>query len=201
MLGTIEPIRSTLYPFLSRPTLPHVLSHTPWLSSLPPLPCITVSVTSAPTSSPNCPIAQPSYVLVVEIILYIMYVSSVSMFCCLFLVPLLEMSNPLTSYTVISGSPLFSVSLVTSITWLSSVIVLTTRGHFRCTISPTPSPPSLTSSPMCPHSLVAPSGVCSVIIDASSIILLLHFLRLMASNFRYRVPIPPPERQGRAHNS
>jgi hypothetical protein len=61
---------------------------------------------------------------------------------------------------------LFRVSLVTSITWSSSMTAPTTRELSCCSRSPTPSPPSPTSLPLCPRSLDAPSRASSAIIDA-----------------------------------
>jgi hypothetical protein len=45
----------------------------------------------------------------------------------------------------------------------------TTRGLSRCAKNPTPFPPSPTSLPLCPRSLVAPSGASSAIMEASLI--------------------------------
>jgi hypothetical protein len=143
-----------------------MMSHTPWLSLLTPLPNITVSVTLALMSSPRYWVAQPSPVLEAKMIHCVMPARSVDMFGCLFLVPLLGLSDHLTLYTVTFRPPLFSVSVVTSITWSSSIIALTTRGPFRCAISPTPSP-SLTSLSMCPHGLTVLSEVSNVIMDVS----------------------------------
>jgi hypothetical protein len=65
----------------------------------------------------------------------IMHVNSVNMFDCLFLVSLPALSNPLTLYIVPTRTPLFSMSLVTSITRLFSMIAPTTHGPFHCVIS------------------------------------------------------------------
>jgi hypothetical protein len=45
----------------------------------------------------------------------------------------------------------------------------TTRGLFRCARSPTSSPPSATSSPLCPRSLATSFGASSAIMDMSLI--------------------------------
>jgi hypothetical protein len=110
-----------------------------------------------------------------------------------FLAPLLEPFSSLTSYTVTFGPPLFRVSLVTSITWSSSMTTPTTHsGLSRCARSLTPSPPSPTYLPLCPLSLVTPSGTSSAIMNASLITpppTLSSFL--MASSFECRVPTLP----------
>jgi hypothetical protein len=49
------------------------------------------------------------------------------------------------------------------------MIAPTTRGPFRYAKSLTPSPPSPTSYPLCPRSLVAPSGASGVTMDKSLI--------------------------------
>jgi hypothetical protein len=139
--GMTTPTHSTHYPFLPHPHLPHVLSRTPWVLSLPPLPSITASVTPALMSSPSCWAAQSSPDLKVEMIPCVMSVSLVGMFGCPFLPPRPEPFDPLTSYIVTSGPPLFWVPPVTSITWSSCMTALTTRGPFCYVRSPTPSPP------------------------------------------------------------
>jgi hypothetical protein len=53
--------------------------------------------------------------------------------------------------------------------WSSSMAAPTTHRFFCCVRSLTPSPPSPTSSHLCPRSLAAPSGASSAIMDASLI--------------------------------
>jgi hypothetical protein len=167
---TIAPVHSTLYVFLLRPPLPLVLSCTPWLPLLPPPPGIIALATPTPMSSPSCRVAQLSPALEAEMIPCVMPTSLVGTSHCPFLAPLLESFNPLTSYTLTFGPPLFRVSLVTSITWSSSMTAPTTHGLFCCARSRTPSPPSPTSSSLCPHSLATPSEASSAIMDVSLII-------------------------------
>jgi hypothetical protein len=136
-----------------------------------------------------------------EMIPCTMPTSLVDTFGCSFLAPLLESFNPLTSYIVTFGPPLFRVSLVTSITWSSSMTAPTTRELFCCARSLTSSPPSPTSSPLCPHSLAAPSRTSSVIMDAS-LITPPHFLPLSRRPASHVVSLHfPAEWQGRAHDS
>jgi hypothetical protein len=153
---TIASVRSTLYLFLLRPPLPCVLSRTPWLPLLPPPPDVLSKLSSS--SAITCPRAKTNHC--------VMPASLVDTSNCPFLAPLIEPFSPLTSYTVTFGPPLFRVSLVTSITWSFSMTSPTTRGLFRYAKRLTPSPPSLTSLPLCPRSLAAPSGASSVIMDA-----------------------------------
>jgi hypothetical protein len=68
---------------------------------------------------------------------------------------------------VIFGLLLYPVFLDISTIWLFWMIVLITRGPFRCAISLTRSPRSLTFSLMCPRSFVVPSGVSSATMDVS----------------------------------
>jgi hypothetical protein len=88
---------------LPRPSLPHVLSHTPWLLPLPPPPGIIALVTPTLMSSPSYRVAQPSPVLRVEMIPCVMPANLVSTSGCPFLPPILESFDPLTS-------PVLSVS-------------------------------------------------------------------------------------------
>jgi hypothetical protein len=164
---TIAPVRSTLYLFLLRPPLPRLLSRTPWLPLLPPTTSIVAMATPAPMSSPSCRVAQLSFALGAKMIPCVMHASLVGTPDCPFLAPP-ELSSPLTSYTVTFGPPLFRVSLVTSITWSSSMTA-PTSGLFRCARSLTPSPPSPISLPLCPRNLAAPSGAPSAIMDVSLI--------------------------------
>jgi hypothetical protein len=136
---------------------------------LPLPPGIITLATPAPMSSRSCRVAQLSPTLGAEMIPCVMPASLVDTSSCPFLAPLLEPFNPLTSYTMTFGPPLFRVSLVTSITWSSSMTAPTTRGPFRCARSPTTSPPCPTSSPLCSRSLAAPSGASSAIMNASLI--------------------------------
>jgi hypothetical protein len=63
---------------------------------------------------------------------------------------------------------------------------------FRCARSLTPSPPSPTSSPLCPRSLAAPFGASSVIMDASLITPPPALSSsLTVSSFGCRVPLLP----------
>jgi hypothetical protein len=128
-----------------------------------------VPYTPAPMSSPCCRVAQLSPALEVEMIPCVMLASLVGTSGFPFLAPLLELFNPLTLYTVTFGPPLFQVSLVTSITWSSLITAPTTQGVFHYTRSLTPSPPSPTSSPLCPYSLATPSGESNAIMDVSFI--------------------------------
>jgi hypothetical protein len=130
-----------------------------------------------------------------------MPVRSVGMFGCLYLVPLPGLSDHLISYTVTSKPPLFSVSVVTNITWSSSMIVLTTHGPFRYAISPTLSSPSLTSLHMCPHNLNVLSKVSSALMDTSLISPSALSSSLTTSSSGYHVPIHPSKQQGLAHDS
>jgi hypothetical protein len=104
---TTARVRSTPYLFQPRPPLPRVLSRMPWLPSLPPPPGIVALVTPAPMSSPSCRVAQPSPVLEAEMIPCDMPTSLVDTSDCPFQAPLLEPFDPLMSYTVTSGPPLF----------------------------------------------------------------------------------------------
>jgi hypothetical protein len=167
--NTIAPVCSTLYLFLLCPPLLRVLSRTPWLPLLPPPPGIVALATATPMSFPSCQVPQLSPALGAEMIPCVMPASLADTSDCPFLAPLLEPFSHLTSYTVTFGHPLFQVSLVTSITLSSSMTAPTTRGLSCCARSPTPSPPSPTSLPLCPRSLVAPYKVSSAIMDASLI--------------------------------
>jgi hypothetical protein len=165
----IATVRSTLYLFLLCPPLLRMLSHTPWLPLLPPPPGTVALATLALMSFPSYRVPQLAPALIAEMIPYVMPASLVSMSSCPFLAHLLEPFSPLTSYTVTFGPPLFRVSLVTSNTWSSSMTAPTTHGLFPCARSLTPSPPSPTSLPLCPHSLAAPSRASSAIMDMSLI--------------------------------
>jgi hypothetical protein len=94
---------------------PHVACM-PWLSPLPPLRGIAALVTLTLTSSLSCQVAQPSPALEAEMIPFVMHVTLVDVFSCLLLAHLPRLSDMLTTYTMSSGPPLFSMSLVTSIT-------------------------------------------------------------------------------------
>jgi hypothetical protein len=139
-------------------------------------------------SSPSYRVAQLSLALGVEIIACAMPANLVDTSSYPFLAPLHELFDPLASYIVTFGPPLFWVYLVTSITWSSLIIAPTTCRPFRYARCPTPSPPSSTSSPMCPRSLPALSGVFSKIMD---VCLITHpptlSSSLKASNFWCRI--------------
>jgi hypothetical protein len=122
-----------------------------------------------PMSSPSCRVAQLSPALGAEMIPCVMLGSLVGTSSCPFLAPLLLSFSPLTLYTLTFGPLPFRVSLVTSITWSSSMTAPTTHGLLRCARSLTPSTPFPTSSPLCPCSLVTPSGASSAIMDVSLI--------------------------------
>jgi hypothetical protein len=92
---------------LPRPPLPRGISHTPWLTLVPPPPGIVALVTLAPMSSPSYRVAQLSPALGVEMTPCAMPASLVDMSGCPFLAPLLESFDPLTPHTVTSGPPLF----------------------------------------------------------------------------------------------
>jgi hypothetical protein len=166
---TIVPVSSTLYLFLLRPPLPHVLSRMPRLPLLPLPPGIITLATPVPMPSPSCRVAQLSLALGAEMIPCVMPASLIDTSDCPFLPPLLEPFSSLTSYTVTFEPLLFQVSLVTSITWSSSMTAPTIYRLFCCARSPTPSRLSPTSSPLCPCSLATPSEVSSVIMGVNLI--------------------------------
>jgi hypothetical protein len=97
---------SPLY-ILPRPPLPCMLLCMPWLPPHPPPPSIIALVTRAPMFSLSCRVARSSLALGAEMIPCIMSASLVGTSGYPFLAPLLRSFDPLTSYTVTSGPPLY----------------------------------------------------------------------------------------------